>query len=115
MSDIADQLRRSSADRERMLANRAFIVLGLIPLALSCLFVPAAFGPVAGLCPLDIFHVSVVPSPQSLSLWKYGSWLGVGFLLALALFKRPFGLVFLTVESVSFAVLLIRLGEAMKW
>jgi hypothetical protein len=114
MSDIADKLRRSSAGRERMLANRAFVVLGLIPLALSCLFVPA-FGPVAGLCPLDIFHVSVVPSPQSLSLWKYGSWLAVGVLLALALFKRPFGLVFLTVESVSFAALLIRLAEAMKW
>lgn len=97
-----------------MLANRVFVVLGLIPLGLSCLFVPA-YGPVAGLCPLDIFHVSVTPSPQSLSSWKYGSWLAVGLLLALAIFKRPYGLVFLTVESVSIAVLLIRLADAMKW
>src|SRR5438046_6088250 len=83
MSDTANKLPRVSGCREGMLANRAFVVLGFIPLALSCA-IWRTFAPVEGLCPLDIFHVSTQPSAESLSSWRYGSGLAVGVLLALA-------------------------------
>jgi hypothetical protein len=114
MIDSVDNAPRNAAQRKNMLANRAFVLLALIPLGLSCLLC-RAFAPIDGFCPLDIFHVSVTPLHESLSLWRYLSATAVGVLLMVAVFKKPFGLAFLVVEGVAFLVLLIRLGEAMRW
>ena len=114
MSDTNAKFPRTSAGQTNLLARRVFLVLGLIPLGLSCLLF-RTFAPIDGLCPLDIFHLYAVPSPESLTLWRYASGIAVGVLAFLAIFKTPFGIVFFLLEIVSFVVLLIRLAEAMKW
>jgi hypothetical protein len=94
--------------------NYFCIWLGLAPLVVMS-WVSRAFAPFEGFCPLDIFHLWGVPSPSSLSIWRYGSSAVGVALLVLAILKKPFGLIFLVLEALCGIVFLFRLLGAMAW
>ena len=101
-------------DKGKMMTNYFCLALGLIPLALVSLL-SRAFAPFEGLCPLDIFHLTAHPSPESLAMWRWGSAVVGVSLLILGVFKRPFGAVFLALETLSGILFLYRLVNAMGW
>jgi hypothetical protein len=105
---------KSGDEYTKIMLNRLCFLLGLLPLALTSLL-SQAFAPIEGLCPLDIFHVTAEPSPESLLLWRCGSAVvGIVFLV-LGVSIRPFGVVFLAVEILSVVGFLYRLLDAMCW